>query len=428
MSSIKPPHGVRLGIDFGTTNTVVVVLDAKGQPQPARFHFPHHPPAETCRTLLCLWHDEMQPRGASLQEAIGAAAVDAYLEDPAESRLIMSMKSYLAQSSFRQTRLLGQVMTLESLVARFLSCLMRTLDIDPAQVSATVGRPVHFAGVRADDAFGEDRLRAGFAQAGFHHVDVALEPEAAGWHFAQRLTAPATVLVGDFGGGTSDFSILRFDPASGQGATPLGYAGVGIAGDQLDYRIIDNVIAPELGRNTTYRVMGGQPLPVPAEWYAALGRWHRLALMRTPQTLRDMADVARTAAEPQKIQALIDIIEAQQGQALYRAVGQAKRDLSSAQGTTLDYEFGDVRIHRTITRAEFEGWIAPDLARFDEAVQTALERASLPAGAIDRVFLTGGTSFVPAVRALFTRRFGADRVDMGGEFVSVAEGLALMNG
>ncbi|WP_019090819.1 Hsp70 family protein [Komagataeibacter europaeus] len=427
MSSIGSNRSVRLGIDFGTTNTVVVVLDAQGRPTPARFSFPHHPPSETCRSLLCLWREEGMPGRSSLQEAIGAAAIDAYLEDPADSRLIMSMKSYLAQASFRQTRLMGQVMTLEMLIASFLACLMRTIDVDPADVTATVGRPVHFAGERPDDALGEQRLRDSFRAAGFHHVDVALEPEAAGWHFARRLDAPATVLVGDFGGGTSDFSILRFDPANLRNATPLGYAGVGIAGDQFDYRIIDNVIAPELGRHATYRVMGGQPLPVPAEWYASLGRWHRLALMRTPQTLRNIADVARTASEPDRLHALMRIIDEQQGQALYRAVGAAKRDLSTAGRTVLRYDHRDVHINREITRAEFEGWIAPDLKQFDDAVGLALERAELPTTAIDRVFLTGGTSFVPAVRDLFNRRFGAERVDMGNEFVSVAEGLALMN-
>ncbi|GAB6968694.1 Hsp70 family protein [Komagataeibacter kakiaceti JCM 25156] len=428
MSSPASSPTIRLGIDFGTTNTVVVMLDANGQPRPMRFSFPHHPPAETCRSLLCLWHEETQPGQPPLHEAIGAAAIDAYLEDPAESRLIMSMKSYLAQASFRQTRLLGRVMTLEMLIARFLDCLMRVIQVDPAHVSATVGRPVQFAGERSDNAFGEQRLRDSFRTAGFQHVNIALEPEAAGWRFAQRLKEPATVLVADFGGGTSDFSILRFDPDAAQGTVPLGYAGVGIAGDQLDYRIIDHVISPELGRHATYRVMGGQPLPVPAEWYASLGHWHRLALMRTPQTLRAIADVARTASEPHRLHALMKLIEDQQGQTLYRAVGAAKRALSSAGATVLEYSYGNLEIRREITRTEFESWIAPDLIRFDNAVEAALTRANLPATAIDRVFLTGGTSFVPAVRNLFVRRFGSERVDMGGEFVSVAEGLALMNG
>ena len=56
----------------------------------------------------------------------------------------------------------------------------------------------------------------------------------------------------------------------------------------------------------------------------------------------------------------------------------------------------------------------------------ALAEASLPPEGIDRVFLTGGTSLVPAVRRIFEDRFGAAKVAGGGEFVSVAEGLALI--
>lgn len=431
MSSTAPNTPLRnrtwIGIDFGTTNSVVVIAGPDGHTRTTRFSFPGHPDADTCRTLLCLWQEEARGR-LTVHESIGPAAIDAYLDDPAESRLIMSMKSYLAQSSFRETRLLGRRLTLEMLVGQFLACLMREVGIDPAEVHATVGRPVRFAGEMPDDAFGEQRLRDGFSAAGFGGIAVALEPEAAGWRFAQRLDAPATILVGDFGGGTSDFSVLRFDPADTRRALPLGHAGVGIAGDQFDYRIIDNVVSPCLGRNSTYRVMGGEPLPVPIEWYASLARWHRLSLMRTPQTLRAIADVTRTASEPDRLRALMALIEDQQGQALYRAVGAAKSALSHSDSTILRFAHKDIRIERTITRAEFEGWIAPDLAQFDDAVSAALDRAGLQAGDIDRVFLTGGTSFVPAVRALFVDRFGADRVNAGGEFVSVAEGLALMGG
>ena len=56
----------------------------------------------------------------------------------------------------------------------------------------------------------------------------------------------------------------------------------------------------------------------------------------------------------------------------------------------------------------------------------ALAEAGLAPTEMDRVFLTGGTSLVPAVRGIFETRFGAARIAGGGEFVSVAEGLALM--
>lgn len=422
-----PHNTLKLGIDFGTTNSVVVLAHPDGTTETLHFRFPEHGVSSTCRTLLCFWQEESGARIVQ-HEAIGAAAIDAYLEDPADSRMIMSMKSYLAQKSFRETQVFSRRLTLEALIARFLSNLMKAVQHDPAGVHVTVGRPVEFAGDFPDDALGEQRLRESFLQAGFGHVTLAWEPEAAGWRFAQRLTDPTTILVGDFGGGTSDFSVMRFDPAKPGHATPLGHAGVGIAGDQFDYRILNAVVAPLLGRDCTYRVMGGEPLPVPIEWYASLGRWHRFALMRTPQTLRAMEDVVRTVSEPAKLRALIDLVQDQQGQALYRAVAATKSALSHAETAELSFQHRSFHVHQTITRTDFESWIAPDLAQFETAIDQALAAANLPASAIDRVFLTGGTSFVPAVRRIFTRRFGESAVDTGGEFVSVAEGLALMNG
>ena len=79
-----------------------------------------------------------------------------------------------------------------------------------------------------------------------------------------------------------------------------------------------------------------------------------------------------------------------------------------------------------MTRADFERWIATDIGRIAATIDAALVDAGLCETEIDRVFLTGGTSLVPAVRHLFTTRFGAERVTGGGEFVSVAEGLALI--
>ena len=93
---------------------------------------------------------------------------------------------------------------------------------------------------------------------------------------------------------------------------------------------------------------------------------------------------------------------------------------------TLDFAHGDFSLNTTIARDDFEAWIDPELKRIAAAVDAALADARLAPAAVDRVFLTGGSSLVPAVRRLFEDRFGAARVLSGGEFVSVAEGLALM--
>ncbi len=416
---------MRLGIDFGTTNSVVVLADGTGATRTLPLAFEGHPPADTCRTLLCLWQEQSGGR-LHLRDAIGHAALDAYLDDPGEARLIMSMKSYFGQASFRETRLFGHSVTLEALVARFLAALTRAAGIDPAVVAAMVGRPVRFAGDAPDDAPGAERLLAAFTQAGFRHVTLALEPEAAGWRFMQRLLGPATILVGDFGGGTSDFSVLRFEPGAERPVRALGQAGVGIAGDQFDRRIIDRVVAPVLGCDSTYRIMGGQPLPVPAEWYSSLSRWHRLSLMRAPATLRSIREVMRTASAPDALAELLSLVEDQQGHSLYGAVGQAKTMLSAALSATFRFRHRTLSIEREIGRSEFEDWIAPDLKRIDVTIAASLAASGVGEAAIDQVFLTGGTSLVPAVRQLFIRRFGEARIAAGGEFVSVAEGLALM--
>ena len=404
----------RLGIDFGTTNTVVAFLQPDGTVRTARYGS-----LDVFRSVLCFW----QGVGQRLTHEAGPEGITAYLDDPLESRLILSMKTYLAQRSFNETRIFGWRFTLQEIIAAFLRRLAAAAGFDPVEVHATIGRPVRFAGEFADDEYGVARLRESFQAAGFEHLTVALEPEGAGWRFARGLNAPATVLVGDFGGGTSDFSVLRFTP--GQQVRALGHAGIGLAGDSLDQRIIEQVICPHLGRGDTYRLMQ-HDLPVPPDYYTAFASWHRLSMMRNPKTLREIGEVMRYARHPERLQSLLDLIEDEQGFTLYQTVSQAKMALSTADETVLRFAHGALRIEAPVTRADFESWIAPDLAKIGKAVDAALTNANLTPAQIDQVFLTGGTSFVPAIRGLFTSRFGADRISTGGEMVSVAEGLALL--
>jgi hypothetical chaperone protein len=403
---------------------VLALLKPNGTTETARFGT-----ADVFRSVLCFWAEHYgagTAQGSRLRHEAGPAAIEAYLDDPLDSRLIMSMKTYLAQRSFSETTIFGRRFPLEALIATFLRSFLAASGVDPAGLRIVAGRPVRFAGERTDDDFGEARLRAAFAEAGMAGVDVAYEPEGAGYRFARTLDAPATVLIGDFGGGTSDFSLLRFIPGPrGQGGVePLGHSGVGIAGDVFDYRIIDQVISPRLGKGSSYRVMGGTELPVPPDWYSAFARWHRLSLMKNPRTLRDMREVMRNARDPHRLANLIALIEDEMGYRLYQTVSAAKAALSGAEATRLCFRHKELSIDTEITREQFEGWIAADLAQFAAAVDRVLEQAGAPA--VDHVFLTGGTSFVPAVRRLFDERFGAERVSTGGEFVSVAEGLALI--
>ncbi len=125
--------------------------------------------------------------------------------------------------------------------------------------SAMVGRPVRFAGAdtQEDEEFALSRLRQAFAMAGFERVDFEMEPVAAAYAYESTLDHDELILIGDFGGGTSDFSLLRVGPGiRRRGRTPqdlLGNSGVGLAGDAFDARLVRKLVSPALGSDSEAR-------------------------------------------------------------------------------------------------------------------------------------------------------------------------------
>lgn len=131
------------------------------------------------------------------------------------------------------------------------------------------------------------------------------------------------------------------------------------------------------------------------------------------------------AFEPEKIEALIHVVDQDLGYHLYRAVERAKIELSAQDTGRLAFHDDGVRIAETLMRSQFEDWIGEDLAAIAGCVDRLLAHAGVTAQDVDAVFMTGGSSFVPAVRRLFEVRFGAARIRSGDELTSVAKGLAL---
>jgi hypothetical chaperone protein len=290
-----------------------------------------------------------------------------------------------------------------------------------------VGRPVKFAGQNPNDGLAHSRYEAAFTQIGVEKVHYVLEPVAAAHFYAQRLRRDAIILVGDFGGGTSDFSILRFKiRRNGVIAVALGHSGIGIAGDKFDYRIIDKVVSPRLGKYAMYRSWG-KTLPIPVHYFASFSRWNELCLMQRPEVISDLKKLARSSDDGEKLQSLVDLLEGGVSYDLYRTVSRVKAQLSHQSAVEFDFAASGISIKTMITRHEFEEWIAEDLERIGACVDDGLETAGLSARDIDRVFLTGGTSYVPAVRRLFEQRFPSDRIDTGEQLLSIAKGLALIS-
>jgi hypothetical chaperone protein len=188
---------------------------------------------------------------------------------------------------------------------------------------------------------------------------------------------------------------------------------------------MDRLVLPMLGKGGRYRSFDKE-LEIPPGYFADFSDWSKLALMRNRRTLDELERLRRSALEPEAIGRMIAMIDNELGFPLYDAVTRLKRALSDHDRASFSFSGAGVKIEAVVTRAEFENWIANDVARMAQAVDDALTDAGVDQADIDRVFLTGGTSLVPAVRRVFTSRFGNERIMSGGELTSIAHGLALV--
>jgi hypothetical chaperone protein len=424
MSSAPP--AVSIGVDFGTSNTVVALATDQGRVEAVRFE--HGGTTQSVYTsALCFWQ-ERPGSGLPPSAEGGPWAIERVLESHSALRFMQSFKSFAASRSFQSTMIFRQRFEFQDLLAAFLRTLGRHAGtgFDLAASRVVIGRPVRFAGGNPDDALAMQRYRDAFGRLGANSSRYVYEPVGAAFSFARKLDRDATVLVADFGGGTSDFSILRFSRKAGVlRAEPLGHAGIGIAGDNFDYRIIDRVVSPRLGKGGSYRSFG-KVLPLPTHYYAKLARWHELALMKGSADLRELRELTRSALEPAPLNDFIAVVELDLGFSLYRAVSAAKIALSTSDRVEFRFVDGNIDIRATIARSDFESWISDDLERIGATVDQVLGKAGIGPRQVEKVFLTGGTSFVPAVQRLFAERFGEEKLTSADQFESIAYGLALI--
>jgi hypothetical chaperone protein len=342
------------------------------------------------------------------------------------------MKSYLGSRLFDHTQIIGSTYTLEDLIGIFLRHLRKSAEEQFGELGTAlvVGRPVHFSSAKddTDDAFAVARLRGALAAAGFCDVHFLPEPVAAAYRYQQTLDHEELVLIADFGGGTSDFSLVRLNPFAPEKAQTavIGTDGVAVAGDTFDSKLVRNLVAPVLGLGSRYTTQFGKRLIVPNWIYEHLERWHYLSFLKTRKNMELLRKIRFEAAEPEKIDALIHVVDHELGYRLYRSIERAKCALSEHASAKFSFSEAAVPIIEEVFRADFETWIEPEVRRIAECIDRLLLRSNAVAQDVDAIFMTGGSSFVPAIRTLFQGKFSSGTpIRAGREFTSVAEGLAI---
>lgn len=404
------------GVDFGTSNSAVALPNGEvlridlTAAQPKLF-----------RTVLFFPED-------TAEVLAGNEAIERYQEDNA-GRFIQSMKTWLPASSFTRTQLRGRTLSLEELIAVFLR-RVRTVAAEAAGTEfddVVLGRPARFSADPKIDAFAEERLKKAGELAGFTNIRFVIEPIAAALAYEARLERDEVVLVADFGAGTTDLTVMRLGPSrrekKDRREDVVASSGVYVGGDRFDAAIMKSKLFPHFGHGSTYLpTITGKRMEMPTYVSSRLLSWNEMSLIREKKTRELIEMMLKTSDRKPAIEALHDLVIYNLGFRLYRAIEQAKVTLSTEREAVLDFEEERISIHERITREEFDAASAHLIVELEETTDELLTR--LPSSLkIDSVFLTGGSSHVPAVRQLFARKFGAERLRTADAFTSVVEGL-----
>jgi hypothetical chaperone protein len=361
----------------------------------------------------------------------GAEALLRYAENGLEGRLLRSIKKHLPSRSFNGTYIEERPMLIEDLIAALLREMrVRADTYFCAEVDRVVlGRPARFCDNPLDDSFAEHRLRQAAKKAGFADVHFLPEPVAAAREFGATVGEPRVVLVADFGGGTSDFTVMRVGRKRFEPSDVLAIGGVAIAGDALDASIMRNHVARHFGAEVSYKVpFGSNVLRMPKPIVEQLCSPANLSALRQKDVAEFLRNVRSWSVGPddrEKLDQLRVLVDDALGFQIFEVIEQAKRALSTSTGADIVFTYPSIDVREHVARAAFEAGSQRETDAILRCLDDTVRAAGVAPGDVDLVCCTGGTAKVRRIAAQMRARFGERRVRDWKSFHSVVEGLAV---
>ncbi|MFW5329886.1 Hsp70 family protein [Hydrogenophaga sp. ZJX-1] len=414
------PHGT-LGIDFGTSNSAV----SWAEPQGLARLIPLEGEALAMPTAVFFNAEDHLTH-------FGRDAVAQYLSGT-EGRLMRSLKSLLGSPLLQEkTEINHKQISFQDIVATFLSELRDRADraLGEAPSRVVMGRPVHFVDDDPErDALAQRSLQEAAMSVGFDEVSFQLEPIAAALDYERRLQREATVLVVDLGGGTSDFTVVRLGPdrmaRADRSGDVLATTGVHIGGTDFDQKLSLERVMPLLG----HRHLGPQQREVPSRIFFDLSTWHLIQWLYLPRAMSQAQSLRVNYTDTRLHERLMRVLKHRDGHRIAHEVELAKiRCSQDDAAAAVELSFVETGLSASLTPADMRDHLAALLARTVACARECVQRAGLTDGALDAIYLTGGSSALrPFQQALQAEFAGVDLV-VGDLFGGVASGLAYSRG
>ncbi|MBI5653633.1 MAG: Hsp70 family protein [Chloroflexi bacterium] len=437
---------MRLGIDFGTTNSSVARYDGarldRIQLDPANDNI-HVLPSllyidraqrarvgtaaaadylarETGRPVK--WEKrivgEIDYDGADMSYV---QAVHVMVDAAAQGRLLQYVKTGLRDPSYEGTQVFDRFYTVDELIALILRQMKNTAEdqLGEASDAVVLGRPVQFSDDDAITARAEEILFKGARLAGFRDIRFELEPIGATFYYHAATQKRATALIFDFGGGTLDLTIARVGGADAPEI--LATHGVLVGGDDLDRRVMQS-LRKYFGGGAS--ALGKRPLP--DYILELLDNWQTMPILSRPAYQQTLEELRPECVNPRGIDALKTLVTHNLGFELFRAIEKTKKQLSDQHLAELNFEREGIAIREWLTRRDFETLIRGEVELARAGVLETLRRAVMKPQDVDVVLRTGGTSAVPLFATMLAKIFGAEKIQELDLLTSVVGGLAIV--
>ncbi len=403
------------GIDFGTSNSALAILDTTTNDLVKVISIPS-----------ILFFPE-----ASGTHFVGQAAIEAYVASRMKGRFMKSIKRILPNDRFRDTKIGLHRYTAEQLVSLVIAALKAEADafLGENVVTAVIGRPVFFDEDPARDALAQQRLARAANLAGLTDCKYQYEPIGAAYTFERELPGETLVMVADFGGGTSDFSLMRLNPTradlNDRKTDMLAKGGLYIGGDSFDSAIMWERGTPHFGRGLEYQSQPGKWLPLPVSFFQNICSWEKMNFFDSVKIRNDIEDYYHLTGKRQELLHLKTLVEENLGYKIFQQIEAAKIKLSTHKQANFTVNLDGIHFKEQIALEAFgKEIISGELDRIHNYWNSFLEREQIQASEIDLVFMTGGTSMVKPLRDRLAATFGSKKLRSGDDFNSVVMGLA----
>lgn len=406
------------GIDFGTTNSALAILDVS-----------KHEIVKTFTIPSLIFFPKKQENKREMTFYIGKEAIREYVDSRMDGRFLKSIKKVLPNKKFTKANILSQSYKAEELVALIISELKDKADrfLNQTITTAIVGRPVFFDKDPSKDACAQERLAKAVEIAGFKTYHFQLEPIAAAYAYEQSIEQKELVLVADFGGGTSDFTLMNLSPDAvgkfNRTEDMISKGGIYVGGDDFDSNLMWEVGTPHFGRGVKEK-FDDKWLDLPLFYFTNICSWEKMNFLNSIKLQNAIRKSYVFSGKDPKVKNLMTLIANNLGYMLFKEIENQKIALTTEEKTTLNFNELDVSIQEDITIDQFSASIEGSLFKISNYLDSFLEENQIDTQQIDTIFMTGGTSLVRPLRAIFEAKFSEKSLKSKDNFNSVAVGLA----